>query len=435
MIDWPAAMALAAALTRRGDEAVDAVEKARSAGPAVQNLDFPLSPLPLMVDADEAAAWAEQATAYVRLLDRIIEIYRGDAGVRAWYGLAPHEERLIAADPGHVVVCRLDGYLPQDTQQPVILENNSDSPAGSLFTARVNRLVLQALALLEVDAGQPSALTYLSETALLDAIRERTPGLQSLAILQEDGAVTRESAEMAEAFTSAGVETFVADPRSMTVEGEGIRLGGRPADACWNKINTAPWRRLVAAHPELVDVFERAARSSAFVNVNPFGPRYVTESKLSLALPQQERFADLFTTDERDLVARVLPWGRRVTAGLADRVLEEQHEFVLKEPYDIRGDGVTIGRVTARHRWRAAVADAVRQGHIAQRFVEPTRYPVLQPGRPGVMPMSTSFDTFVLGGAVRGFGAKAGLSAHVNVFRGGRKLAVLVPGGDAGGRC
>jgi hypothetical protein len=40
--------------------------------------------------------------------------------------------------------------------------------------------------------------------------------------------------------------------------------------------------------------------------------------------------------------------------------------------------------------------------------------------------MAISMDTYVLNGRVRGFGSKASLNPRVNVFQGGRKLAVHV---------
>jgi hypothetical protein len=68
------------------------------------------------------------------------------------------------------------------------------------------------------------------------------------------------------------------------------------------------------------------------------------------------------------------------------------------------------------------------------RYVAPTPYPTLQRGEPPVVTMATSFDTYVLGGEARGFGAKASLAARVNVFQGGQKLAALVTREEARAR-
>jgi hypothetical protein len=41
-----------------------------------------------------------------------------------------------------------------------------------------------------------------------------------------------------------------------------------------------------------------------------------------------------------------------------------------------------------------------------------------------VVPMTASLDSFMFGGCLHGLGSKAGTGYKVNVFQGGRKLAV-----------
>jgi hypothetical protein len=120
---------------------------------------------------------------------------------------------------------------------------------------------------------------------------------------------------------------------------------------------------------------------------------------------------------------------------LEDLVSERQGELVLKVPFDIRGDGVTMGRSTPRGAWLERTAGAARDGGIVQRLVEPSRYPVVSVDladgqgdgvRAGAMRVSC--DTFIFGGRFSGFGAKASLAEKVNVFQGGRKVSVVVTG-------
>ena len=280
--------------------------------------------------------------------------------------------------------------------------------------------------------------------AAAGATADRTPGKQRnprhLAVLQPAGRANRESLEMVAAFRTAGLDAYLADPRDLRVVAGRASFGGRPADLAWNKVNTVGWQAM-AADEELVRRWVRALRETPLVHINPFGARYVAESKLTLALVQEPRFATLFTAAERALAAGLLPWSRKVTVGgtgpdgrspLTAELLEHPAGYVLKQPYDIRGDGVTIGWDVPRSRWRAAVDAAVRGGHLAQRAVRPARYPVVAPGSSQVVAMAISLDTYVLGGAVAGFGSKASRQARVNVFQGGQKLAVHVVSGEPG---
>ena len=195
-----------------------------------------------------------------------------------------------------------------------------------------------------------------------------------------------------------------------------------------------------ARDSSFVAAWLEALRDTSMVHINPFGARYVAESKQTLAFVQEPAFATHFTPDERDLVSTLLPYARKLTSdapapalddsahgeSLIEHVLQNQRDWVVKEPYDIRGDGVTIGFDASRSLWRAAVERGVRGGHIVQRRVVPTSYPVVSAGSDRVEVMNISLDTYLFGGKVAGFGSKASSNAKVNVFQGGQKLAVHV---------
>lgn len=445
IIDWSTAATVLAALRHRPDPLGPLLDKAVGKAPPFRNVDYPLSPLPLYVQHAAAAAQVPVLERYVALLGRIVELYRAMPTLRRWYALGSAAETLIDAAPDRadeVAVCRLDGYLEQGTERLRLLENNADAPAGTLFSARINHLLGDLLDSVGVRAPADPALTFSSERALLDVLLEclRRSGLDAggprVAVLQPAGRSNLESVEMVAAFRGFGVPTVLADPRELRVVGRRVWFGAERVNVCWNKVNTVGWRTLVESDTELVAQWARAVATGDFVHVNTFGARYIAESKLTLALPWEPAFADLFTAEERSLVDGLLPWARRVYPGvtthdgrtpLRDDLLEHAADYVIKEPYDIRGDGVTVGRATGRAAWRLAVDRALTHGLVAQRYVAPSGYPIVRVDKaPPVVSMPISFDTFVLGGRVRGFGSKASLHARLNVFQGGQKLAVHV---------
>jgi hypothetical protein len=443
MIDWPTALTYAAAVTGSPARTQAVVAEVLRTAPVFRNKEFPLSVLPVVIRHSAAVTYVRSAEAYVELLDKIVRLYVAEEEVRRWYGLDAAAEALVLADQrlgGDVAVCRLDGYLEQGTERPFLLENNADAPAGTLFTARINELVRCALDAAGVPTRALSPLTYAGEGSLLAALvdcvrRAGDSDPADVAILQPTGAANRESIETALALQGLGINAFVADPRTVEVSGPRVSFGGRPADVCWNKVNTASWRRLVGADPDVVQTWMRAVDATSFVHVNPFGARYVAENKLSLALPQEARFAHLFTAAERELAVRFLPWAARLTKestapegamSLYDDLLERPADYVLKEPYDIRGDGVSIGRSIGRDAWEKAAGRALAEHHLVQRYLPPASYPTLRAGDPAVVSMPISMDTYVFNGRVHGFGSKASLNARVNVFQGGQKLAVHV---------
>jgi hypothetical protein len=325
------------------------------------------------------------------------------------------------------------------------LENNTDCPAGILFTERLNLLVDRIVERAAPDAAGKLVKLPLDQTdcarqELLAAYRQQGGEKEdpAIAILQIKGRSNVESVEMAEEFSARGTATFVADPREVAVSSNGVEVEGRAADIVWNKVNTVYWNQLVADSPSLLGRWAEAIASRRVCHVNPFGARYVTESKSCAAFFQEPEFARHFEEPEREFLRRVLPWSRKVEGGkvveyggeereITELLLSRQADFVIKEPYDIRGDGVTIGRGVARDQWVEKVESAARAGYTAQEFISGQAYPVLvEVSEMKVSPMTASLDSFMFGGRLRGLGSKAGTGYKVNVFQGGRKLAVRV---------
>lgn len=448
MIDWHATAAILAALGEEGEAVAARGDKLRADLPRFQNTDYPVVPAPLLVAGERLAGHARRLESYVALLERVLAIYRRDHDVRAYIGLEPAEEALAMIEPGlpsEVRICRVDGYLTLPDGAVKVLENNADSPAGTLFSPRLNRLVdaLTAPAFeavgrqvvpLPFDEGEAALKQFMDDYRAWGG-RAETP---RLAVLQERGRSNVESREMAARYTTLGVPTVVADPRDVVFTDTGAEVGGQPVHVCWNKINTVYWKRLAAESPTLLETWRAAIEARKILHINPFSSRYVAESKRVLALLHEERFAGLFTDDERRLVADLLPWARKLEPGktvsfegenvdLKRLVLERQQDFVLKEPYDIRGDGVTIGRTVDHSTWAAKIEKGFRQGNIVQQYIAPMTYPVLgDAARMDCVPMKISFDSFVFGGRFVGLGSKASHNERVNLFQGGRKLAVRV---------
>jgi hypothetical protein len=140
-------------------------------------------------------------------------------------------------------------------------------------------------------------------------------------------------------------------------------------------------------------------------------------------------------------VARVVPWTARLIRGgevtyrgaswqLEALVAERRDELVLKQTYDIRGDGVTVGRAVSLDAWSDALTSAWGTGAVVQRYVPPTRHPVRRLGCGPAAELNTSLDSFIVDGELVGLGAKASPNDKVNLFQGGSKLAVFV-GDDA----
>lgn len=431
-------------LSRSGRMSPAAVAAAAARHPRFQNIDYPFAFPPLLIDSAALPGIRGLAESYVALLEKVVRLYRSRAEVRRFLDLGSAAEELIDAEgevERAITICRLDGYVDRASGRLRLLENNADSPAGTLFTPRLNRLAreligdeLDAPPLLPMDDGDPFI------DLLLDSAPRRAADGRPLhmAVLQPRGRANRESDELAAALRARGQRCAVVDPRDLALTDDGLVFSGAPLDVVWNKINTAVWNELIAEAPEIVDILARAARHAAAPTMlNSYGARHVAEAKTSLALLHDPRFDSLFTAEEKALVETLVPWTAKLERDATVRfegedwpletlLRERQDDLVLKDRYDIRGDGVTIGRAESGQDWQDKVAAAWGTGASVQRHVAPALYPVALVGSDGRSELNVSLDSFVFRGRLVGLGAKASRHHKVNLFQGGSKLSVIL---------
>jgi len=425
-------------------QASSAVQARAECSPPFMNKVYDLATTPLIVSEQGQLSVRRDAEAYVALLETIGTAYQRRPEVRRYYGLRGACERLACADSGlqrHTRICRLDGYVRADDGRLVFLENNADAPAGTLFTPRLEAFLSDLwgseLETQGLTPSHPTSNAFL--TQLLNAYAAWGGKLERprLVVLQPRGNANLESSELIRVLQTEGFDAGVADPRELDLSGAQVKADGRNVDLIWNKVNTADWERAFADDDSLA-AWQRAIADRRVCHLNGFLARYVLESKLSLALVHEPEFSDCFSAAELELARRVLPWATKLEPGKRvefwdrrlsiENLLEEfQAQLVIKVPYDIRGDGVTIGRAVDRTTWRSAASAAFRGGGIAQEFIEPARYPVVFASQERqVRVLKFSLDSFVFGGKVVGFGSKASAADKVNVFQGGSKLGVML---------
>jgi hypothetical protein len=431
-------------LSRAGRLCASTVAEQMARHPRFQNIDYPLAVPPLLLDGGCLAHIKTLVESYVALLEKVVRLYRNRTDVRQFFDLSTAAQELIdaeRADTRGITVCRLDGYIDDKTGQLQILENNADSPAGTLFTSRLNKLTRE---LVDGYCHAPPSLPMDDSDPFIDLLLESKPacdrgrGPLRTAIFQVRGRANKESEEIAAALRARGHSSHVVDPREVELTDDGLVHSSGPLDVVWNKINIGVWTELVAEAPEVVDTLARTcSHSNRPIMLNSFGSRHVAEAKTSLAFQHDRCFSDQFTANERALIELLVPWTARLERGATvhfegsdwplDKLLvERQKDLVLKDQYDIRGDGVTVGLAESAADWQSKVEHSWNRGASVQRYVKPRQYSVQLIGSDGPESCNVSLDSFVFAGCLVGFGAKASRQHKVNVFQGGSKLAVML---------
>jgi len=132
-------------------------------------------------------------------------------------------------------------------------------------------------------------------------------------------------------------------------------------------------------HPALLDAY----RAGAACLVNSFRSKLIHKKAL-FAVLTNDRYAKLFSTDERHLIAQHVPWTRRVrdertTHGeqqieLLDFIMRRRERLVLKPNDDYGGHGIYIGWNTDELAWEEALRHALANGdYLVQERVKTAR--------------------------------------------------------------
>ncbi|HLL47867.1 MAG TPA: hypothetical protein VK399_14235 [Longimicrobiaceae bacterium] len=161
--------------------------------------------------------------------------------------------------------------------------------------------------------------------------------------------------------------------------------------------------------------------------------------KRNLAMISENAESDEYTVAERALIARHVPWTRRLlpaetafrgsTLRIPEDVLERRGEFVLKKATSLGGSQVHVGRFRGDDEWRAVVERALRENDwVVQEYLETVPY-WLQSGESGVAPYDVIWGLFAFGdhfgGALMRMQPQGGGHGVVNTRQGAQVGALL----------
>ena len=391
------------------------------------------------------ADWSALRAVGVRVLEIAVRVARrvfdGDTGrLCAFLGTPAGEAAWLEIDPGppDVVLSRLDAFLTP--QGPRFIEINSDAPAGFGYGDRMARLVSQ-LPVFRAFARETPVSYHASDDGLVRAVAARWreaggTGRPRIAIVDWADVKTRADQEiLREAFAARGFDCFLADPRETDVRGGRLHGPGGPVDLVYRR---AVLSELVERGDE-VKAFLGAYRHRLCPFVNSLRCR-LSEDKAFFAILTDEAFAHLMSDDERALVARALPWTRRVeerkthrdgaVVDLVPHVIDHRESLVLKPAHDYGGRSVFLGSETAPAEWEKAVRAALASPWVVQERVsipeEP--FPVLDGDALSFVPLKVNANPFYVLGEAAGAVTRASRSSVINVSAGGGSVPTFVVG-------
>jgi hypothetical protein len=370
------------------------------------------------------------------------EVFDGDVDrLCEFLGTPEAEADWVRIDPGlpDVVLSRLDAFLTPDG--PRFIEINSDAPAGFGYGDRMAEVFAELPIFQAFRRGReveyiPSGPRLVD--AVLHAWRARGgAGSPVVGILDWAEVKTRPDQEiLSNVFQSAGVTCLLGDPREVEVVEGRLRVRGVPLDVVYRR---AVLSELVAREDE-VQAFFAAYHQGLALFVNSFRC-HLSEDKAFFGLLTDEAFTrGLLSADEAALVARVVPWTRRVAEGrtlrngreveLVPHVLAEQSALVLKPAHGYGGRAVLVGDQVTAAEWEAGIESALREPWVVQERVAipEEAFPVWEGGSLSFEALKVNANPFYVAGEDVGAVARASRSAVINVSAGGGSVPTFVVG-------
>ncbi|MFP5284672.1 MAG: phosphopantetheine-binding protein, partial [Thermoanaerobaculia bacterium] len=378
---------------------------------------YPLQPWPALADRTRVAEMERVSTGIARLIKSLPRRVFGNdpERLRDYYGLASADlARRMVQEPDGLAAAIGRGDFLDSSEGLKCLEFNMLSALGGWEAP------LWAEAYLRV----PVFARFLREERLRVACRDTVALTLAHAVA--------EARELGTA--GGGVNVALVTPERTPAHGHHLEawLAGRYAEALRREAPGASGSLVILPYAGLAEragaLWAGDRRIHAAVELHEEGTaapalrcfragslklfnapiRAVLTDKRNLALLSELAKGDgLLSPAERELVARHVPWTRRLTAAsaswrgrevwLPELATAAREDLVIKKGRAGRGSAVHLGAATPEGLWRERVAHALAEGDwIVQERVEPLPY-VHQQGEQGCGPHDVVWGLFVLG--------------------------------------
>ncbi len=367
---------------------------------------------------------------------------RLDVGLQDELGLTEAERRLVAIDPGYDYIspsARLDSFLTTGAYS--FVELNAECPAGIAYSDVATAIFLEQPAMQQFMKEFEVATLHGRDKllgVLLDVWKLVRPdgGRPNIAIVDWEGLPTKAEFELFKAFFEQhGYPTTIADPRHLTFENGRLRHGDFEIDLVYKRVLTNEFLEKIDELSALHDAYA----TQSIVMVNSFRVKFV-HKKMFFGVLTNERYAHLFTDEERAAIAATVPWTRRAEQtrtvyrdrdiDLVPFIRENRDRLVLKPNDDYGGHGIHIGWESDAAEWDAAIEEALAGDYLVQERVPTARevFPALvdDDGHYELAEQLVDLDPLLFFGKVGSAFTRLSTSSLCNVTSGGGMVPTFI---------
>ncbi|MGB7731689.1 MAG: hypothetical protein WBL50_26960 [Candidatus Acidiferrum sp.] len=379
------------------------------------------------------------------IAERITSTALEDASLFRQFHLRPEEERLVRLNGGYVpasAASRLDAFLLPESLK--FTEYNGESPAGAGYSESLSDIFL-AFPVMQEFKKRFEVHSYPLSAKLLDALvgtyvdwggKSKRP---QMAIVDWKEVPTWSEFEiLKDRFERMGIPVELADPRELEFDGKQLIANGKSIELLYRRVLIND----IVARPKECEAIVNAHASGAVCVANNFRCK-ISHVKAFFAVLTDEKNARYFSSEERDLIQRHVPWTRVVAdvkteydgepIELLEYVRKNQKNMVMKPSDEYGGKGVTLGWEVEKKEWETAIEQALPSGKSAKELgcrIVQERIPM----RRGTFPfigngnkvefknMLVDFAPYLFRGKVAGYLTRLSSTSLANVTSGGGQI-------------
>jgi uncharacterized circularly permuted ATP-grasp superfamily protein len=394
--------------------------------------------------ADEARVRMVAETLWT-LGERVARVAMEQPAMLTDLALSDDEIRLARIEPGYQTTStagRADAFILPESLQ--FAEYNAESPAGPAYSQGLAELFAE-LPMMARFREQVEARLYRPVDALLPALvasyREwgGTARAPQIAIVDWREVPTYSEFELLrDAFTAAGVPTVICDPRELVFDHDRLVANGVAIDLVYRRVLIND----IVAREDDCRALLRAYQARAVCVANTLRCK-IPHKKAFFAVLTDDRYARLFSGDERAMIRRHIPWTalveeRHVTrdgasVDLVPYLRQHRDRLVIKPNDEYGGTGVTLGWETSEAGWDATIARALAErsrGWVAQERIAVRRevFPICDGGGVAMRDMLVDFAPYIFRGTLAGFLTRLSSTGLANVTSGGGQVPAFAVG-------
>jgi uncharacterized circularly permuted ATP-grasp superfamily protein len=237
-------------------------------------------------------------------------------------------------------------------------------------------------------------------------------------------------------FLKEGVPTVLSDPRDLVFEKGKLIAQGQRIDLLYRRVLIND----IIARPDECSAMMKAYESGAVCMTNALTCK-IPHKKSFFAVLTDEQNSALFSSAERELIKRHIPWTRLLadtkttrdgeSFELLEYVRGRRNDFVLKPNDEYGGTGVHLGWENTESEWDAALDRALTatdSAWVVQERIKIRRevFPMQTPNGIEMRDMLVDFAPYIFRGKMAGCLTRLSSTGLANVTSGGGQVPSFV---------